>query len=434
MRIRSVRILVGAAFLTYAAGAAIATDSTSQAPAAAPPAAQAETVRLDDLVREAVARNPAIQSAERKAEALRHRVPQLRALPDPVISVGWAGNAVPFDVQEGDPSSYRGVSATQQIPLGGKLGLRGKVAAREGEAASWESEIIRRRVVAEVKTAYYEYFYLHTALEITRKNQALLEKLARIAEVRYQVGKSAQADVLRAHVELSRLRQRMTVLEQQENTARVRLNTLLLRDPEAPLGPPASVAPTPAGQTLEQLYQLAAANDAELQQQQKLVERDQVTVALARKDSVPDLTVGWMYQQRPGMPDMHGATFSLNLPIFYKSKQRERVKEAQLELEGTARARDDRKTNLSFEVKEQYLTARAAEDLLKLYAQGVVPQSSLALESSMAGYETGTVDFLTVITNFTTVLDYETEYYREVANQRIALAKLEPLVGVELTD
>jgi outer membrane protein TolC len=434
MRICSARIFFGTAALALMASATVVAGNTSAAPTAEPPTAQADTVALDDLVREAVAKNPAIQSAERKAEALRHRVPQVKALPDPVVTVGWAGNVVPFEVQNGDPSSYRGLSAMQQIPLGGKLGLRGKVAAREGDAAAWESEITRRRVVAEVKTAYYEYFYLHTALGITRKNHALLEKLARIAEVRYQVGKGVQADVLRAHVELSRLRQRMTVLEQQQNTARARLNTLLFRDPEAALGAPAAVQTTSLNQTLEQLYELAAANDAELQRQQKLVEREQVTVALARKDYVPDLSVGWMYQQRPGLPDMHGATFSLNLPIFYKSKQRERVKEAQLELESTARGRDDRRTNLAFEVKEQYLTARASEELVKLYSQGVVPQSSLALESSMASYEVGTVDFLTVITNFITVLDYETEYYREVANLRIAMARLEPLVGVELTN
>ncbi len=433
MQIRSAQIFLGAVALAVMVSVPAAAGNTNAAPAAEQPAAQVETVSLGELVREAVAKNPAIQSAERKAEALGRRVPQVKTLPDPVVSVGWAGNPAPFSVQNGDPSSYRGLSAMQAIPLG-KLGLRGKVAAREGEAASWESEIIRRRVVAQVKTAYYEYFYLHTALGITRKNHALLEKLARIAEVRYQVGKGIQADVLRAHVELSRLRQRMTVLEQQQSTARARLNTLLFRDPEAALGPPAAVEAASLSQTLEQLYELAGANDAELQRQQKLVEREQVTVALARKDYVPDLSVGWMYQQRPGMPDMNGATFSLNIPIFFKTKQRERVKEARLELKSTERALDDRKTTLAFEVKEQYLTARAAEELMRLYSQGVVPQSSLALESSMASYETGTADFLTVITNFITVLDYETEYYREVANQRIALAKLEPLVGVELTN
>jgi hypothetical protein len=51
----------------------------------------------------------------------------------------------------------------------------------------------------------------------------------------------------------------------------------------------------------------------------------------------------------------------------------------------------------------------------------------------MAAYEVGKVDFLTMVDNFITVLDFEVNYYRELTNYQIALAHLEPLVGVELT-
>ena len=50
----------------------------------------------------------------------------------------------------------------------------------------------------------------------------------------------------------------------------------------------------------------------------------------------------------------------------------------------------------------------------------------------MNSYEVGASDFLTIVTNFNTVLDYEVDYYRELANYQTALAHLEPLVGVEL--
>ena len=96
-------------------------------------------------------------------------------------------------------------------------------------------------------------------------------------------------------------------------------------------------------------------------------------------------------------------------------------------------SQQDRRTTLFFQVKEQYLAAKASEDLIQLYSGAVVPQASLALESSMAAYQVGTVDFLTMLNNFITVLDYETGYYRELANHQIALARLEPLVGAELT-
>ena len=55
---------------------------------------------------------------------------------------------------------------------------------------------------------------------------------------------------------------------------------------------------------------------------------------------------------------------------------------------------------------------------LKLYSQGIAPQSSLTLESSIASYETGTVDFLSVISNFQAVIDAELDYHLQVTNHR----------------
>ena len=140
-----------------------------------------------------------------------------------------------------------------------------------------------------------------------------------------------------------------------------------------------------------------------------------------------------MYEQRPAMRDMHGFTFIVNIPVFYKSKQREEVRQAKEEELSASDSRDNRQNELYFDLKQNYLAAKASDYLLKLFSQGVVPQSSLALESSMSAYQVGNVDFLTVIGNFTTVLNYQTDYYRELANYQTSLARMEVLTGVDLT-
>jgi outer membrane protein TolC len=396
--------------------------------------AEEARLQLEALVQEALENNPGVQSALRRVEAWRRRVPQARSFPDPVLGVGWMGEIRPFSLMRNDPSSFRSITAKQKIPFPGKLKLRGQIAGREAEAAWWDYETIRRRVAAQVKVTYYDYFYYHQAIEITRKDKDLLGKLAQIAEVRYQVGKGIQQDVLRAQVELSRILQRLTVLEQQEKTAQVRLNTLLYRQPDAPLPPPAALEQSHLTYSLESLYQLARENDTGLQREQQMIERNQLAVNLARKEFYPDLSIAYMYQNRPLMQEMHGVTFSINIPVFYKSKQREGVNEATLELLSARRSRDNRETLLSFEVKQHYLAAKAADELARLYSQAIVPQSSLALDSALAAYEVGSVDFLTVLDSFVTVLDYEINYYRELSNYQIALARLEPLVSVPLTN
>lgn len=399
----------------------------------APPQATASSPGLQELIREALQKNPGVQGAARQVEAMRRRVPQAKTLPDPTISVGWAGNIVPFQVQKLDPSSYRGIAASQALPYPGKLKLRGQIADREAQAASWDYEAARRQLVADVKTAYYDYFYSSKAIEVTLQNKDLLQKLAKIAEARYRVGKGLQPDVLRAQVEISRIQQRLTVLQQQQRSAQVRLNTLLLREPEAPLPAPGTIERANLDYSLEQLYELAHKNDTGLEREEQVIERNQYAVNLAQKDYYPDFTVAYLYQQRPVLPDMHGFTVTANIPIFYKTKQREAVQEATEQLAGAQQGKANRETELNFAVKEQYLAAKSSDELMRLYSNAIVPQSSLALESSMAAYEVGTVDFLTILSNFTAVLDYEVEYYQELANYNKALARLEPLVGVQLT-
>jgi len=392
------------------------------------------TLTLDDVVRAALARNPAILGAAHGVAAQRAKVPQAKAWPDPTFGIGWMGNPRPFSVQTGDPSSYRSVSAMQTLPFPGKRNLRGQIAGKEADASQWDLEAVRRRVVADVKASYYDYWYYDRALHTAEQNRDLLSKLSQIAEARYRVGKGMQADVLRSQVEISMLLQKLTTLEQQRATAQARLNTLLARDPDSALPPAADVnSASPLNYSLEDLYKLARENDPEYQRMQKMVERSQLAINLAHKDYLPDLSAGYMYEQRPAMPDMHGFNFSVNIPIFYKSRQREEVRQAKEEALSTADSRDNRLNELYFDLKQNYLAAKASDNLLKLFSQGVVPQSSLALESSMSAYQVGNVDFLTVMGNFTTVLNYQTDYYRELANYQTSLARIEALTGTDLT-
>jgi outer membrane protein, heavy metal efflux system len=404
----------------------------SQAPLAGQSTAQ-QTLTLEDIIPEALSKNPEVQSALHAVNALQRRVPQVKSLPDPMVSVGWAGNITPFSLQKGDPSSYRGVTISEQFPYPGKLKLRGEIASKEADAAQADYEAVRRRVEAEVKAAYYNYFYYDQAIQTTQRNKELLEKLSKIAEARYRVGKAMQADVLRSQVEISLLIEKLTMLEQQRATAQARINVYLVRSPESPLPPAADVEPGTLRYSLDELYALAAANDTSVLRNQRMVERGRLGVAQAQREFMPDLGVSYMYQQRSAQPDMNGVTFSVNIPVFYRNKQRQGVAEASENLISAEKMRDNRLNEVKFELKQQYLGAKASERLLTLYSKGVVPQSSLALESSMASYQVGNVDFLSLLANFTTLLNYETDYYRQLADYQTALARIEVLTGSDVT-
>ena len=390
---------------------------------------------LGELIEQALAHNPEIKAMRRSFDRVKARVPQAKALPDPMLEAGYIGNVVPvppFDIQKGDPSSARMLSLSQEIPFPGKRSLKGRIADADAQTEWWGFEQTRLNVVAEVKDAYFELYYITRAVETLAKNKGLLEKFSKISEARYSVGKGIQQDVLKAQVEISKLTDQLLVLEQRKQTAEARINSLLYRNPDYALGKPEEIKPRPFKQVLGELNELALANYPTLKAQRRRIDREQYAVELAEKELYPDFTVRLNYQNRPGMPDMYGVSVGVNIPIFAGQKQRPAIAEA-----AASRAMEEKRlqsaiTLLLYRVKEKYLAATTAERLISLYGTTIIPQSSLSLESAIAGYEVGKVDFLTLIDNLMTLLNYQLSYYEQVSNAERAIAQLEPLVGVTL--
>ncbi len=421
-------------FIRFAATAAFFALATAAAQTAAPAArAAGSPLSLHALVREALRANPGIRAAAEAAAALRAAAPAAGTLPDPEVSAGWMGGFVPFAVNDG-ATSNRSLGVSERFPFPGKLRLQRAAAEAGANAAEWRYQAAVRRVTAEVKAAYYAYAYDHQALQITRSDRTLLAQLTRIAEARYASGKGLQPDVLKGQVELSQLLGRIEILSEQENTAAARINTLLDRDAAAALAPPAPLRQAKLAYTLPQLQALAARRDSGLGAADALLALDRNRLQLARKAYDPDFSVSYGVERMaaPAMT-MAAASVSVNIPLFYRSKQRPQLRAAAAALGAQQAARDDRRATVDYRVREQYLAARQANQLAVLYARAIVPQASQTLQSAELAYQAGTADFLTLLDDFSTVLDYQVNYYRQVAAYNTALAKLEPLVGKGLT-
>ncbi len=85
-------------------------------------------------------------------------------------------------------------------------------------------------------------------------------------------------------------------------------------------------------------------------------------------------------------------------------------------------------------IQDAYLAAQASAKLMKIYAQAVAPNASLALESSVLAYGAGRADFFSVISDYVMSFDYAMGYLDESLNYLLALARLEEITGRPLTD
>jgi outer membrane protein TolC len=383
---------------------------------------------LEDVVHEALAANPALGRAATLVAAQRAHVAQVGVLPDPTVTLSWMGDPAPFKVMDNDPSSYRGLSVMQMVPLGGKRALQREVARKDVAVEEVSESAARRNLVTEARAAFFDYYYYGLALTITERNHQRLTQLADITESRYRVGKAMQQDVLRARLEISMLLQRTAALQQQRSLSAARLNTLMGRPAFAPLA--AAAEPTPSTlPTLESLAPMAEANDLMLAREARMGERESAALALSRKDGIPDLSVGYMYQQRTGLPDMNGMQFTVNLPRLHRERLQQEIVEGELRVRAAKQAQQARKLELSYELQQAYAAAQTAKQMFDLYDQAVLPQAELARDAAQASYTVGNVDFLTVLTSYTAIYSYELDYHRQRADYEIAVARILGLTG-----
>ena len=413
---------------------------------------------LAALVAEARAANPRVAAAGRAVDAARARAEAAGAFPDPRLAMGLTNALVSDPLASEDMMTMRMVQLGVMLPYPGKLD-------REREATRWmvaaaeaEQLAVERRVVAEVKRAYYAIWFLDRALDVVRANQALLSDFVAVTEARYGVGTGGQPDVLKAQVERTGLGDEILDLEARRVAAVAELNALLDRPADAPLAAPAypepierAAVPPPgsevrftaaalsdpgdaAGPIPDLTTLRAAAEDADprLRALAARIEARRAAARLADLAAFPDFDVVVGYGQRSGREDMASVLVSVPLPLFKGQKQDPLAEAA----EADVAALEAERAALANEIGAEVAGLRAAllrtRDRLALVRDGVLPQARAALESAVAGYPVASVDFLTLVDNQATLFRHELDYYELLFDFGRDLAALERAVGAEV--
>ena len=391
-------------------------------------------LKLNDLVEEALNKNPDILAAKSKWEVFKERPPQAGSLDDPMLGLGIVNLPTDTFSFRQEDMTMKEISLTQRLPYPGKRGLRREMAQKEAEAALSDYEEVKVKVSRDVKMAYYELFYVNKAIEVTEKNREILKLLNQIAETKYSVGEGIHTDVFKAQLELSKMIDELIMLNQNRRTLKSKLNTLLYRPPFAPLGDPEEVSLEKFSADPEELVKAAAERRPSLQSVKRMVERNQASLKLAERDYYPDFDIKLAYGQRDDgpagrRPDMVSAMVGFNLPLWYKSKQSRKVAESQKDIQATKDQLTAMTNEIRFMMSEKLIDIERAEKQIELLKTGIIPQATLSLDSAIASYRVNKVDFITLLDTEMTLFKYETQYYRLLTDYRKSIAEIEAAVG-----
>jgi cobalt-zinc-cadmium efflux system outer membrane protein len=402
---------------------------------ATPAAAQPASARLplSEVVSAALKSNPEIAAAERRYDAARQRPIQENSLPDPMVSAGWnsSGNPLPGAGLGTEPTANIGVMVSQEFPYPGKRDARAAIALREADAESQQIDVARLSVTARVKQAYYALASTYAIGAVLERNRELLATLLKVSEQRYAVGHAAQQDVIKAQTELSVIELQQQRIQQARRAREGDLNALLARPAGTPVGQPDDLAFVGFAERLEELIARAGANAPMLKRDQLMVERSRLAVDAARLEYKPDFSVSGGYAYAGSMPAMYEFRFDVTIPL-QRSRRAAAVAEQVSTVEAARETFESSRLALQGRLQADFEMAVTAARLAAVYRDTILPQARLALESSMASYQTGSVDFLSVLTNFGMVLQYEMSYYDQLTELHQAISRLEEMTGAPI--
>jgi cobalt-zinc-cadmium efflux system outer membrane protein len=388
---------------------------------------------LEEVERIALAENPEIAVAARRVGIAEAHVPAAGALDDPVAMYrGWS---VPLEKPWDYNAAQNMFSVSQTLPGAGKRSLRTNVAESDVDVAKAQLGQVRLEIRVRVHKAFDDLLLAQDELRIHDQHVDLARQAIEAARIKYAVGKVSQQDILKAQVTLTGLAEHMIRFDRDADLARARLNTLLGRNPTAPLnvhGDYAVLVALPAAQSLEDL---ALQSRPDLVAAREAAERSHKEQALAKRAYIPDFTVSAGYMLMPSgtkMRNNYMVEGSMNLPWLNHRKHDAEIAEATV----TATEQDAElaaQRNAAFgQIQDALVEARAAQQLAHMYHDQLRPQAEATLEASVIAYENDKTDFLDLLDSQMTVVDVDLDWFQAVADFDTRLADLELATGTSL--
>ena len=310
--------------------------------------AQDKKENLDEYLKIAAENNPGLKATFKEYMAAMEKVPQVGALPDPQFAFAYF--AQPVETRVG-PQNWK-FNLTQSFPWFGLLSAKKDVATEMAKAKFEQFENKKSNLFFEVKTTFYNYYFIEKAIEITKNNMEILQVFKRLSLVKIESGKASIVDELRVELELNDLENQLALFVDTKEALQVNFNNLLNREIAENIATPDTLwqdkLPLDKQALLEDIYN----SNHELKSIDHKLNAFLNQEEVAKKEGFPKFNIGLGYTI---VSKNSGSTFSDNgkdailfpsvgikIPLFRK-KYKALIKEAQYFQEAETSRKEDKK-------------------------------------------------------------------------------------------
>ncbi len=330
--------------------------------------------------------NPSLAAAEQSIRAIQHQAAAATQLPDPHVSldaVNLPTNSFSL-TQQGMTMLSFGVS--QSFPPNGKLALEGSKLRAQASEQQFSREAKRAQLVLALRRAWLVAVYTRQAMATVQRQQTLARENVEAAMASYRTANGPQGDVLRARLAEDELRNDQSALAADEAASLADIaqvlgsDQTLQIDPDWPSLSPGVTAPEQAPPS-QPLLRMARAK----------VQIAQAGVQVAKKDYLPEITVGASYGKSffPGSPNFFSAGVSMNLPIFSSNRLDQELDSARAKVMEARYDEQDQRLALRQQLRSATARMRSQQEKWqRLHAQ-MLPLAHAAYDSTLTAYSSG---------------------------------------------
>jgi len=322
-------------------------------------------------------------------------------LPDPKLKLGFAN--LPTDTFNlgQEPMTQTIISIRQQFPRGQTRALSSSRLLESAARSDAQAQDRMQKIKLEVRQEYTRIFLHQERQKILQQSKVVFADLTEITRDYYATGRAQQQDVVQSQLEMSKVEERLSRIQQQEEEARARLAEKVGAAAYLELDPqwPVIAEPLPANQIIENL------NDhPRLRAWQHEIAKSRTSEDIARQAYKPGFAVDLAYGGRGGQntdgsdrTDFLSVFVTMDIPLFTKNRQDRVLASSIAETSATQYVRDDVFRSMKASVAESSASLARQRERLALYQDNLLPQASFNAEASFEAYQDAVGDLTTLM-------------------------------------
>ena len=405
--------------------------------ARAQPAGQLIGGEVESLLDFAPSRHPEFAALRAEAAAAAERVEPAGALPDPMFrtelrDITNEGKDASSNLLPPRIGSTRYIFS-QSVPWFGKRDLRRDVAGAGADEAQARARAGWIELATRIKLAYAQHHVHLVSIRYAQENLDLMRRVAEISRTRYASGFGSQQDALRAQSEIIAMETDLVMLEGESKQTAARIRALLGRPENLTLRPPEKLRllPPPAKLEMAELEGRLKANNPQLAADNARIAGAEKGRDLVERKRYPVVIFGVAASQVGKRVAEWELMLELNIPLQQESR-RAQEREAELMVDAARLRRQGNLNQALAELSESLAGLEVARRLESLVSTGLLPQAELNLNSALAAYENGRVDFAAVLDAHRQLRRARGELVKARGDQQIRLAEIEKMLGEDL--